>query len=59
MRLESDLMERIYDVEMIGRVGGIKPNPRGEKLKIVADSMRDNSGDITITIDGAKLGQRK
>ena len=52
-------MERIYDVEMIGRVGGIKPNPLGEKLKVVADTMRDNSGDITITIDGAKLCQRK
>lgn len=52
-------MERIDDVEMIGRVGGIKPNPLGEKIKAVADSMRDNSGDITITIDGAKLCQRK
>lgn len=52
-------MERIYDVEMIGRVGGIKPNPLGEKLKVVADTMRDNRGDITITIDGDKICQRK
>lgn len=52
-------MERIYDVEMIGSVGGIKPNQLGEKLKIVSDAMRDNSGDITITIGGAKLCQRK
>ena len=59
MRLESDLMERIYDVEMIGRVGGIKPNPLGEKLKIVADAMRNKCGNITITIGGDKLCQRK
>ena len=39
-------MERIDCVEMIGRVGGIKTNPLGEKLKAVADTMRDNSGDI-------------
>lgn len=52
-------MERIDDVEMIGSVGGIKPNPLGEKLKIVADSMRDNCEDITITINGDKLCQRK
>ena len=32
-------MERIDDVEMIGRVGGIKPNPLGEKLKAVADAI--------------------
>lgn len=52
-------MEKIYDVEMIGRVGGIKPNPLGEKIKAVADAMRNKGGDITITIDGAKLCQRK
>ena len=52
-------MERIDDVEMIGRVGGIKPNPLGEKLKAVADSMRNKGGNITITIGGAKLCQRQ
>ena len=52
-------MERIDCVEMIVSFGSIKPNPLGEKLKAVADVMRDNSGDITITINGDKLCQRK
>ena len=55
----DDGMERIDDVEMIGRVGGIKPNQLGEKLKAVADAMRNKGGNITITIGGDKLCQRQ
>lgn len=59
MWLERDFMERIGDVEMIERVGGIKPNPLGEKIKAVADTMRNKVGDVTIAIDGDKLCKRK
>ena len=52
-------MERIGCIEMVASVGNIKSNTLGEKMKTIAEYMKENRKDITITIGGDKLCQRQ